>query len=113
MESEQHLPGNLQRNNSSGNEEGVKSVSKKARRKRRTGIPQNLPFYSCPVSFASIDDEQFDGSFCFRNPLHPEKPTIVEGSLQFVEERPERLLPQRRQGSRNQSPLPNKPSTAK
>jgi hypothetical protein len=91
------------------------SVSKnKVRRKMRTGIPKNLPFSSCPVSFDFIDGEERRGAaFIFVCPIPTSKSIVVEGSLHHIEERPERLLPQRRQGSKNHSPLPNRPSTAK
>lgn len=114
MENEQYLQGDPQNIKSSGNEEGVGSPSKnKARRKKSTGIPKNRTNISCPVSIDPIDDEWIDGSFCFRGVLLSRKPTIVDGSLQYIEERQERLLPQRRQGRRNQSPSPKRRSTAK
>ncbi len=115
MESEQHLSvtGDPQKT-ASENEEGVKSASKRARRISKTGISKNLPFSSCPVSFDPIDGEERRGAaFVFVCPVPAPKPIVVEGSLQHIEERPERLLPQRRQGSKNQSPSPNRPSTAK
>jgi len=50
VEEEQLQLGDPQK--TSENEAEGASVSKnKSRRKRRTGIPKNLPFSSCPVSF--------------------------------------------------------------
>lgn len=127
MESDKHLLGDPQSNNSSGNEEGVNSASKKARRKRRVRSSEKLnqeqqqPHIDERSSGSPYEAPEPGAGFIFVCPISSfsvEKPTIVEGSLQNIEERPERLLPQRRQGRRNHSPLSrfpssNKPSTAK
>ncbi len=105
MEEEQLQSGDPQKNKSSENEEQRGSVSKKARRKKQTGASNKTKKHiEKAASLPTLQSTEIS---------HPRPTGVAFVFGVFRRGFFSNNYLQRRQGSKDQSPSPNKPSTAK